>query len=185
MWHPEIIAHFVDELLWTGWLCLTLHSACQSYEDTVELYKLILWATGVGYAVQFRKELCPGWQAKGSKRGSNMCRGRCPNLSCVNLQHLLCLKGFTPHQDELVHIHEQYELCSVQKTDSANVQLIQVRLSFGLESPIALLAPPLPGCPGLLNCTWEGHTLTFHMILQSSTACIVTCRFRGLLDFGN
>lgn len=136
-------------------------------------------ATGGGYTVQFRRELCPGWQAKGSKRGSNVCWGRCPNLSCVNQQHL-CLEDLTPHQVELF-------CTSMNNTNFAVFRKLTLQISsslkyvlcFGLESPIALLAPPLPGCPGLLNFT------TFHMALQSSAACIETCRFRGLPHFGD
>lgn len=109
-----------------------------------------------------------------------MCRGRCPNLSCVNFQHPLCLKDLTPHQAELFCTSMNNTSFTVfRKLTLQMSSSFKYILRFGLESPIALLAPLLPGCPGLLNFT------TFHIALQSSAACIATCRFRGLPHFGD
>lgn len=118
---------WMEELLWTSFLCLTLHSPCQGYEGTVWLYKLIPWVIGVDYTVQFRKELCPGWKAKERKQHV---WGRCLSLSCVDLQHLLCLRDLKPPPGWTFTYLWQYQLYSMQKADSVNVWLVQVHFTL-------------------------------------------------------
>lgn len=178
MWHPEIIAHFVEELLWTAWLCLTLHSSCRGCEDTVELYKLILWPQEEATQSSLGESSVLDGRQKAAREEAT-CVGEDAWTWAVWTNSTYVLRT--------LHLTRLNFCTSMNNTNFAVFRKLTLQISssfkyvlcFGLESPIALLSPPLPGCFGLLNFT------TFHMVLQSSAACLATCRFRGLPHFGD
>lgn len=151
----------IEELLWALWLCLILHSACQGCKCIVRLYKLVLWTLGIDQTDWFRKLL--SWLAgKDHQERKQHARGKMPVLGGPPVLGILNF-----YQIGLTHIHKQYQLNSMQKANSANVQFIELQFST-LVYKVPFSAPPFIG---KLNCPLEGT----HTHLPCAASCSLQC----------